>query len=515
MKNKTVLLKLLPFIIIGVFSMLNAFTLFMNGDDYLWYYSEEDSALDVWRTPNGRLFSNQMTIWLVRSYWFRTLFIAVTFAAFLIMLGKLFDFEKRLGSAKYYIGMLLTVTIPAATYAETIRWISAYTNYVVSVMLLFIYLLFVFRCIGTDYSPKAITAVFFLPLALLSGLCVEHMTIFNALLSAAVVVLLLKLKKKGVLHSAAFLVGAIVSCIIMFSNHSYSDIYENGDTVGDRYFELGLSNIMQNAYSFVVMHYTKDSWVLSLAIAIGFTVFYFKKDYGDKKPKYLDLCMVICWLYTGYSVFAVCFSDLKANTPAMRIVAIETAFTFIYVVAIAYLVNVYLSKNGKIRAYIYLAGTFLLTAPFLVISPVTARCFFANYIFRILFCGEVIVPVLQDIASARVDKFRRAAFAACFAALFVVSYECAANKYYNELRFEFAAEQLEDEKSRSLHMILLPYTKYTHDDMKEGLGNEDNTIGDISYDRYILRYYGIDADKALERTITYISPYDYYLEKSE
>ena len=112
MKNKSALVKWFPFILIGVFAVITAFTVYMNGDDYLWYYSVEDSALDVWRTPNGRLFSNQMTIWLVRSYWFRTLFIAATLAAFLILLGKLTDFEKKLGSARYYIALFLLVTIP-------------------------------------------------------------------------------------------------------------------------------------------------------------------------------------------------------------------------------------------------------------------------------------------------------------------------------------------------------------------------------------------------------------------
>ena len=147
MKNKSALVKWFPFILIGVFAVITAFTVYMNGDDYLWYYSVEDSALDVWRTPNGRLFSNQMTIWLVRSYWFRTLFIAATLAAFLILLGKLTDFEKKLGSARYYIALFLLVTIPAMTYAETVRWISAYTNYVISIMLVLIYLHFLFRCI--------------------------------------------------------------------------------------------------------------------------------------------------------------------------------------------------------------------------------------------------------------------------------------------------------------------------------------------------------------------------------
>ena len=37
MKNKSALVKWFPFILIGVFAVITAFTVYMNGDDYLWY----------------------------------------------------------------------------------------------------------------------------------------------------------------------------------------------------------------------------------------------------------------------------------------------------------------------------------------------------------------------------------------------------------------------------------------------------------------------------------------------
>ena len=513
MKKTGSALKFLPYIFIAVFSVIMSLSNYMNGDDYLWYYSFDDPALEEWRAPNGRLFSNQVTMWLVRSWFFRAVFIAVTLAAFLILLGKLFDFEKKIGSAAYYIPLMLFIMIPSATYCETVRWISAYTNYVVSVLFLLVYLLFMFCCLFREHKPKPFTAVLFLPLALGAGLCVEHMTIYNIVLALAMVILVIKLKKKGIPHALAYLAGAAVSCFLMFGNSMYSEIYSESDSVGNRYFELGFANIMQNAYSYVVMHYTKDFWLLSAVLTAALTVLYFRSRYRDKKYKYLNVCMTICWLYSSYSVFNMCFGSLRANTPAMRIVALETAFSFVYVVAIAYLINVFLENNARIRAYIYLVSTFLVTAPFLVISPVTARCFFANYMFWILLCGELLCAALKRAFKFKADIVIRTSFVLAFASAFIISFECISNKYYDVLRFSYIREQMADEKSRSLNLMLLPYTEYSHDDLKDGIEEGGQAIGNIGYSDYILRYHGIDVEKARKRTSSHMTPYDYYIEK--
>lgn len=505
----------LPYVLLCVFAVCSALALFMNGDDYLWYYSAEDEALASWRTPNGRFFSNLMTIWLVRSIPFRTVFIAVTFALFLIVMARLFDHQMVMKGAGCYMTLLLLIFIPHATYAETINWISGYTNYVFSMLLLFVYLMFMFRCICGDFVPKAYSALLFIPLALAGGLCVEHVTIYNVILGAAMIVLVIKLKKKCLPHAAAFLLGAVAACVIMFSSSIYSSIYSEGDTVGNRYFEVGFANIMQNAYSFVVMHYTKDFWAVPLAVTAAFTWLYIKKDTGEKKPKYLRACMAICWLYAAYAVYTMCHADLRPNTPAMKIVALETAFSFLYAVAVAYLINVYLDKNGKIRAYIYLVSTFLLTAPFLVISPATARCYFANYMFWILLSGEVISCAVKSTDIKKLKPLRGALSAAALAAAFLLTFMCFSNKYYDSLRFDYIKEQLTEKGNKKVALILLPYMELNHDDLTDGLYSGEKGVGEFYYADYILKYHDIDPDDVEGLVETKASPYDYHIAKME
>ena len=122
----------------------------------------------------------------------------------------------------------------------------------------------------------------------------------------------------------------------------------------------------------------------------------------------------------------------------MRSVAIETAFTFIYVVAIAYLIYVFLDKNGRIRSYIYLLSTLIVTAPFLIVSPVTARCFFANKIFWMLLGGEILSTAFVTVNRKYKEKFNGMAFAVAFCSVFLVINACLTNKYVDVLLSEWS-----------------------------------------------------------------------------
>lgn len=43
-----------PYILVAVYAFVTALTLFMNGDDYIWYYLGTDDSIVGYQTPNGR-----------------------------------------------------------------------------------------------------------------------------------------------------------------------------------------------------------------------------------------------------------------------------------------------------------------------------------------------------------------------------------------------------------------------------------------------------------------------------
>ena len=505
----------LPYFFIIIFSLCSSLAMFLVGDDYLWYYSVEDSNLKTWQNANGRLFSNQVTILLVRNLAFRIVFVTLTLTLLLIVLGKLFDFANVTKKIKYFIGLTFLIFIPHVTYGETVNWISGFTNYVFSMLIVFIYILFIFRCLFNEHQPKFYTAIVIFFLSILGGMCVEHVTIYNAFLSIAMIIFSVKKNKKCIPHTIAFFVGTLISCFMMFGSGVYSDIYSNGDKIGNRYFEIGFSNILQNAYSYIVVNYTKSYWFMSIMLTLSFTLLYVKKNFSDNKPKYLTVCMAICWLYAIYSFFTMCVSNLRVFTPEMRISALETSFTFIYIVSIAYLINVFLEKDSRIRSYIYLISTALLTGPFLFISPASARCFLANYLFWIILCGEVLSTALKMIDVKYRIKLKGIALAFSFGSAFLIMNACLTNKYINELRFDYIKEQLAEPNNRKIDLLQIPYTEFNNDDLKNGLINSSYGIADFSYTNYILRYYGIEPDPETEYVEMSVSAYNYYINKIE
>ncbi len=51
----------IPFILIFIFSIGVSLALFMQGDDYIWFFSGKDHVLDECLVPNCRYFSNIIT----------------------------------------------------------------------------------------------------------------------------------------------------------------------------------------------------------------------------------------------------------------------------------------------------------------------------------------------------------------------------------------------------------------------------------------------------------------------
>ena len=84
----------------------------------------------------------------------------------------------------------------------------------------------------------------------------------------------------------------------------------------------------------------------------------------------------------------------------------------------------------------------MLMAPFTVINPVTARCFFENYVFWIILSGELFFTAVSHFKK-EVNSFESIcvlSFTAFLAADFFLLGACISNKYYNDLRFDFISE---------------------------------------------------------------------------
>lgn len=505
------ILSFAPCAVIVLYAAVTALALFMNGDDYIWYYVGRDADFNEYTAPNGRYFSNFVTTLIVRYPVFRYIFIPVTIVAFLYVLAKLLNIDKKVSEVRLCFALSFLILIPASTYAETILWMSGFTNYVFSVVLTLIFILTLFNVLFRGREFKLYHFLLFPVLAVVAGLCVEHIAIYDVFLGIAAIILLRIKRKKFYVAPFFYLIPACISIALMFTNRNYSNIAESGDDVGIRTFYFSFSDLFYNIEQFVVPNYIKRFFAVNLVIAVSFLILYRFNTKRFKASKYAPLCMTIVILYAAYSVFYSCYTDLVALKPDMKIRGFEVAFTFLYIVSLLYMLWVFFDGSRLIRFYFYICSTILLTAPFSFINPVTARCFFENYVFWILFSGELLFTAVSLIGSDSSDFIRSCfIFVASALTVFVLG-ACISNKYYNDLRFDYIREQAEDPSIDRIQIIDLPYQKYVHDDLSDtSATDEDTSI--YSYYWLMCRYYGIDGN---DKKFTHISTSDYYVYNNE
>lgn len=503
--------QLAPYFILAVFAVVTALSLFMCCDDFIWYFVGMKEKLAEFRHPNGRYLSNFLTILLVRYPLLRHCFVSAAIALLVVLMARLIGTGRKLGRLKLCYALSALIIIPSPVFREVILWISGFTNYVFSLVLTLIYLAFIFKALFTDYKLKAYHLVLFPALALAAGLSVEHIAIYDIALGAAVIVLLRV--RRGKLYAAPilYLIASIAAICIMFTNKVYSKIAETGDELTVRTFNTDPSDIFQNFVYFITPAYSKSLWVVNVVIAAALLLICRNASQAAKKSKYTPVCMAITVMYAAYSVFCSTVSPFVILSTSMRIRGVEAAFTFLYLVSLAYLIWVFFDSDRKIRLYICLISTVMLTAPLVVISPASPRCFFTEYVFWILLGGELLFAALGylGLTESRLAILLSSCIAA-YAAIFMLNIEVT-NKYYNVKRIELFKEQISEGRETDISILELPYPDYAYDDFPKPVFFESELTDGITYFTLIYDYYGIDAYDLKYSDFTFVSPYDYNL----
>ena len=493
------------FLLIILFSIISSLYLFFKLDDYIWYYAMEEISLEKYKMPNGRYFSNLITYLLVHSSVLRFIFYAVILVMFLMIISKLIEFEKSCHKTSIILTFFLFLVMPSATYSQTINWFSGFTNYVLSFLLTGIYIYKTFKILFTDYVPRKNFLMFFL--AFVGGLCIENISIYNLIYSIAIIFLIKNRKKKIYLCNILYLVGSALSVVLMFFNNTYSQIISGNDETGVRNFEFSFSDIYCEMYKYVIPNYAKMFWIVHIIIAVSLVIMYFWKE---NHSKYEKVCIYICIAYSVYSIFDSCFSEFIIISASMKIRAFEGVFIALYLMSIVYLCIKLLNIDSAIRCIIYLISSLIVTAPFIVVSPMTPRCIFADYIFWLLMTGELFLTAFNDYKFFKTDIFVDVIFILSLTISVIITGINMINNHYNTIRFDYIKEQL-DNNSKIIYLVNLPYPDYAYEDFDEILFSEilDNNN---SYGTYIFRYHEIEMNPN-EHKFIFISPEDYLLMK--
>ena len=504
-------------ILLFVYFVIQGYCMLISSDDIWWAFVPSMKELFQSYNPNGRYFTNVLTYLCCHYICFRDVFYILTMSGFAFFTAKLLNSDMDFKWLHWFFTVLIFFFTPSFFYAYVLNWTSGFPNYVFPLILLFGYFLYC-EPLYENKLPTggAVVALLFLTAGFLGSLCIEHITIYNVLFGIFIIVFSLTTIKKVRLANIFFLVGAIAGSILMFSAHNYSDILSTGeDAIGFRSFEFNFFDIMTKIYTEIIPNFTRSYFLIHAVIAISIIMLYIYKFRNyEKKPKWAKICLTVIILFFFYSFLSCNGQELVITSTAYRERAFETAFVFVYIISLLYMVYHILSGPERIKAVLYLLSAVMTVAPFIVINPITSRCFFVCFIFWCLFALRLLGSAVTILKMPEYSLLHSIAVMASCGILGFLSFDDISNKYVDVLRVKYIKEQL-DTNQRHLNYICLPYQMY-HWDSAICFDKDIKIIvldgKAYCYDELYFKYNGVDPS-ALDKVRIDIGMYDYHMDK--
>ena len=515
----------ITFIVCGIFLLyiiIQCCTFVMAGDDYWWSYLDNIVQLFGDSDLNGRYLTNSITYFIIKIPFLRPLVCTPFLAVLFFLVAKCLKTSKKTSLMTYLISGLCIILLPSDIAKFTTRWISGFTNYVISLVFTLLYIIFILRLFeGKQCNLPVWSSLLFLILGFAGALCVENITLYNCVLSVfAIIFSFVRFKKVHISHVAYF-VGSVIGTIVMFMNPNYHQITSaEGDQQGFRAIEFDFSDIFSTIYRDISTSFSHSFLFVHIAIAVSITVIFYKKYHSLNAkgvPKYARIFLPVIISYAVYSSFSQLFCGLISMTPALRVNAILLAFAFIYILGVLYMVYVLLDLSKFIKVTFFICSVIVVTAPFIVVKPITPRCFFATYIFWGLVAGTLFIEMIDDISSIQLKSLSCVLSVFFSFVCFILSYIYISNYYVDNLRIDYIKEQYES-NSRVIEIIDLPYMEYSTSsfyDCFENYNDEENILNDSKsyYADFIVKAWGVDKD-LLNKKFVEISIQDYYTSHS-
>jgi len=505
-------LKLYIILIYGIYTAIHASCLHFAGDDFWWL--QLNGLKDVWidSSQNGRYFTNMITYLMIQYPVCRWIFY---FSGSLLLFFLMTAILKKCCSLEewkaYAVSGAAIVLVPFQIAQTSSNWISGFPNYVLSACMMFGYL---YSCMQVlfDQERKKIKgiSIAFLLLGFLSSLCVEIVTIYILMLAVFVIFFLFVRHRKILAEHVTYLIGAAAGTILMFSDRNYHTvIVSENDEVGRRFVELSFLDIVAKIYNEIISLYIKPFFIFHVILAVCLVRLYFEKYQNHTASGYTVPCLVIVLIFTGYSVFTQVFIDFEVISLSYRIRAAETALTFVYLLSLVYLFYQLLPEDLFWKSLLFMIGNLITVMPFVLVNPVTGRCFFIEYLFWVLMTGTVLSAVPEN-EPVRIKIQKIGMITAFFMSSAILSVMYISNKYCDMLRMPYINKQLA-EGNKVIILIELPYPDLLNDtvllfNLKEKsvpLHGEN-----VSWLELVCDAYGINPE--LEEHVTERTSFYYY-----
>ena len=142
-------------LVIVLFSFIQSLCLITHGDDLFWRQKSSYNNIFTSKSENARYFTNIFTHLITSDSLCRIIIYTIFLSAFLILIAKIVNGDNPKLFFGYSFSFLSFLFLPITFYESVFNWMSGFTNYVISMVFLFMYLWFVYPILN-GREPKTV-----------------------------------------------------------------------------------------------------------------------------------------------------------------------------------------------------------------------------------------------------------------------------------------------------------------------------------------------------------------------
>lgn len=426
-------------------------------DDWAWgSHTGIDRLKSGFADYNGRYFGNLLVLALTRVPFLRIIVMAAGAFFLTFLTARITD--RRL-ALLFPFQLVMIFAMPDDLFRQTVVWTSGFSNYVPPVLISLAYIFIIKDIIDKEppkYSAAAVAGLFVLGVS--GALFMEHVTVYNVLLSF-VVLIFTKIKYKRVCAGhVSFALGACIGAAIMLSNSAYGFISTGQDHYEYRSFAVGGTISKYFATIGVNMEKITDYFIqcnailnIALAALACIIVYRFCKKNSVSKGKkfWLNLSAVICAVYAAFCTVVSVIDNINKNHGARDSLHFGFRFAFMLIFTAAIMVIICIAvKDGRERARMLftVVSSYVFITPLFFVTPITARCFLPCYAMMMILAALMLKKVLSETENK--EKAEKTAFSViivCVALLGVYLSTVFANVHnFTVEREKYIAAQIEE-----------------------------------------------------------------------
>lgn len=393
-----------------IFAFLLCWLFPYTGDDWTWGTQVGIDRLNSWfDNYSGRYFGNLIVLALTRSNLLKAFTMAFCYTGIFAIIQKITKYRYA-----FIISVLFFMLTPKAVAAQTIVWTSGFANYCTSIALTFLYFIAFFWVFEDknennlkNLKQRPFLAILLLILGCANTLIVEHITLYNVVLSLFVVIFILIKFKKVLLQYVAYAIGAIGGTLYMFSNSVYHSVAKGDDfyrTVAFSPLDI-IKQAIKNYFDIIYKEfYMNNIWInLAIFVVCFVIVKQIKNNFSKRIYNISKVCLLVNGIYVLWSFVSVI--SLEKEVKLKSLIYAEGIATIISGGAIITLLIIISFYKKQLMKMLFIIGSILfITTTLFVVTPVSSRCFFAGYILFILLLVN-LCTLLSEETNEKIKTF--------------------------------------------------------------------------------------------------------------